>query len=415
MALASDQGAFAKTGATCVESEITLSGTGITQPNSNAPYALSAFGVNGVLARVVAAGMRVRPIYAETDLNGQVYAMRHPDNRSLAGFTATEMAAYAESGIFPVTNARKWIGVVWKPVNPDESEFVSDLTAQSSKYCLGLMVQGRTPAQGSDLYAVEMYVIAEYIGPNVNSKTLSLADPQGFSAVLNASELEGDTRDGSWAGFAHKISAVAGNMLSAMSGAAQSPLGQTLVRGAANVVANRLNGNPGQYLTVEELKKRHLQNGGAHQEMLLPGEWGGNFGPWTDDNPEPMASGMPAHPRVVACRAVRRSTLPRRCHTEPVVHDRMKPGLATLPDGSEKKCYYFEVRAGTFVFFETKDTWTLSSPETIMFAVSAAIRVDTAKVPTFVLSAPQRTYRFQSLQALEPWLDSLGLPRATLL
>jgi len=214
MGMANDLGALAVTGAAFTGTTVALTGTGITQPTSNAVYSNASFGANAVLARISAAAVRIYPTMAEVDLNGQLLAGRHPDNRSLTGLSFTDMLKYKETALTPVTSKREAVTSFWQPVNPDETEFVYDTSSVSARYALIACATGTA----GKTFAYECFIHVEYAGANVQGRTSSVADPEGMSAVLTAAANTGSGFVGNDESYSRRLIKAAGNIVSELSG-----------------------------------------------------------------------------------------------------------------------------------------------------------------------------------------------------
>jgi len=163
---------------------VTGSETGVTYATSNAPYANSAISEN-LQWRLVAVGLRVWPIMAESSIGGLNVALVHPNNSTLTGFTYANITAYPTSRQFTPTTDREVTNLTWMPTQPSDLTYSS--TAPSSvPPTMGVLFQGA--ASTAAYYAYEVFGQMEYIGSTAPSQTMSESDPQGFSAVLSATE-----------------------------------------------------------------------------------------------------------------------------------------------------------------------------------------------------------------------------------
>jgi len=218
-----------------VGSSITL-GAGTYSTYSNSPFADASITGNGALYRVVSAGLRVTPTMAQVDIAGQMTVLRHPDNGSLATFGESDMQAFETALYEPIRSSRDATGVVYLPVNPNETDYLSSTSTNSSEWCLGAIVTGSS----SKSFFFEASAVIEFCGKTVRGKTYSTADPEGFSAVLTAVNLPGGETASSknWAESAVNLIRSATSVLSEMSTPVLKWAGPAALRTAANALRN---------------------------------------------------------------------------------------------------------------------------------------------------------------------------------
>lgn len=158
----------------------------VTQELSyNLPYESADFGTaqGKVMGRPVAVGIRMRYIGEERLISGEIVAYEDPNHSTLASKTAADLLSQVGVQRAVVTNAREWVHIVSRPVNPNDLDYVS---ACSDTWALAICVTGATPGL---TFEVEFYVRCEYIGtPTVNNATLTSADPYGFGIVMDATK-----------------------------------------------------------------------------------------------------------------------------------------------------------------------------------------------------------------------------------
>jgi hypothetical protein len=189
---------------------------GVTTLNGNAPVnntnlASTAFGTQ---CRVVAVGLRAWYTGSELDLQGEMYALRQPDNESLLTITSAQALQFPTARRVAITSARAPFELTWIPVKPKETEFISD--SDFGGYSMGIIVTGKASTAG--WVAIEVFSILEYIGGTVPNRSPSHADPQGFAAVLTAAQQNGDSWYGSAKTFAKSLVGAAASGLQYLSG-----------------------------------------------------------------------------------------------------------------------------------------------------------------------------------------------------
>lgn len=201
----------------------TYSGAGITQANSNAPYPQASIGEAAKLAqfRQVALGIRVWYVGSELSIQGEMVALRQPDNESVLGLTMDETLAFPSSRRVAISSARAPLDVRWTPMKPKELEFQGVV---DNNFCLGILATG--PNASANIFSYEVYAIGEYIGYNVPNRSPSHADPAGFAAVLTAVQNQGDSWYGDVRDSVGSLISAAWNGLKDLSG---SPGGRALI------------------------------------------------------------------------------------------------------------------------------------------------------------------------------------------
>lgn len=154
--------------------------------------AYQTFVSNGVQARVVGTGLRIRYIGSEMARSGQIVALRHLDNETLAGLNANSMRA--DSTAKTMQNDREWHYVVYRPTKPTDYEFSpypcvdSEGPATNYKYPLGFLIEGTTNTTGgvgAAPFEFELIQYVEYIG-EIGNLTSSHVDVVGMSDVRNS-------------------------------------------------------------------------------------------------------------------------------------------------------------------------------------------------------------------------------------
>lgn len=254
-------------------------GANTTTQNSNSPYAQASFGTGTgqVQYRMVGMGMRAWCISPEVDLGGDMIAFREPDNNSIANLTEDQIMAYTNVRRIPCDAMRTPALVCWIPTTPSEMEFGSTPTAGAA--CLGIAVFG---AKAGNKFSFEIFQVLEFIGSTVLGKTQSHADPEGFAAVLEAVEEQGDSWYGSAKNAGIKLVQAATEHLSHLSGNVLRKAGAAALEAAAYGVMNRMRGALGEQparlapgsVTVTEIDRQatHLQSPSVPKapEIALP-------------------------------------------------------------------------------------------------------------------------------------------------
>lgn len=235
---ANDIGGAYYSGATFPDAKFpaSLSGTGVSVANSNAPFAYAALGSGtptSVTAqyRIVSVGVRSWFTGTELNVSGESMGFRHPDNDSIVGLTYSDLLAFDSTRRVSESSARPVLETLWIPVKPTELEFVGTIDDVAPLGHLRAGVAGQT-------FSWECYALMEYIGRSVPGKSSSHADPAGFAAVLTAAQNEGDTWIGSARAAGASLVNAASRGLSALSGAAgtfASKNGANLVSAAASM------------------------------------------------------------------------------------------------------------------------------------------------------------------------------------
>lgn len=154
------------------------------------------FLANGVQARTVGIGLRIRYIGSEMARSGQIVALRHLDNETLVGLNANSMRADATAKT--MQNDREWHYVTYRPTKPSEYEFSSfactDAEGPSTnyKYPLGFLIEGTTNTSGgvgAAPFEFEIIQYVEFIG-EIGNLTASHVDVVGMSDVRNSMPLK---------------------------------------------------------------------------------------------------------------------------------------------------------------------------------------------------------------------------------
>lgn len=173
---------------TLVTFPVTYVETGLAGATSNSPFTAANFTSGGVQARLVGCVLKVWPLCKEQDLSGESYALSHPDNENLNGLTVADLNAYSGTLRHQTTTSREPIMVCWTPTRPADVDY-TDMGAAQGTASMGVLVSGVAGSSGWMGYSVHCQW--EAIGKLAPNKSLSVADPEGFSAVLTAVQAEG--------------------------------------------------------------------------------------------------------------------------------------------------------------------------------------------------------------------------------
>jgi hypothetical protein len=193
----------------------------------------------------------------ELDLSGVNIMLVHPDNISLAAFTAPQLLAFPECVQQSFTSRREPITMSWLPTRPVDTEFqdyTQFLAGESSS--VGVLISGAVSKQSWVTF--EAYAIAEYVGAIAPNRTMTYADPEGLNAVLTSAESQGSTSTGAPAAAAKGLVERAKDYLAIQSG----PIAETVGKFAGAAFAAYNGGYPrvpfsypderGPRVTVEE-------------------------------------------------------------------------------------------------------------------------------------------------------------------
>jgi hypothetical protein len=169
------------------------SGTGMVNATSNSPFTTVQYGNTATLLKSRLVGVMLKAWYlgTEMDMSGQMIAFRQPDNADVTNSTVNSLLSNNGAKRVPITSARKEVSVHWVPTDPADTEY-NNGTTQLPPMCIAF-----TGVASKEWVAWEMWAQFEVIGQNAPSKTLSHADPEGFSAVLTAANQIGDSLYGS--------------------------------------------------------------------------------------------------------------------------------------------------------------------------------------------------------------------------
>jgi len=203
-------------------------GTGVISGFSNSDYQAAAFSTLGASMRLVSLCLRVRYVGTELNRGGAIYALSEPDHVGLNGKSIAQLRAYNACSESPVTE--DWTELCYLgPVNPTEFEYVSTFGATIPNSNLMMAFFIKCPVSSNSVFDFEVYGNYEVIGPNVNGKTPSFADPTGMAIVTGGAMQAGANGQ---IGH-HGSTAFAKKAVSAMGTAAQMALSFVGTKGAA--------------------------------------------------------------------------------------------------------------------------------------------------------------------------------------
>jgi hypothetical protein len=208
-----------------------VSGTAGTATSTvSTPYALVSFGAGNTLIRYRLVGCALKAYYSNTEMNlsGLLIGVRHPDNAALAGLTNAQVTAIPGVKLVAIDSKRVPMHVHWIPTDPTDVEYSG--TVGTNLPSQGILFSGI--ASTSNWITWEVWGIFEAVGMSVMSRTMSHADPEGFSAVLTAAQSMGDT---AYSGLRHTAAALvnaATSELWRMSGHLARGLGGMALNGA---------------------------------------------------------------------------------------------------------------------------------------------------------------------------------------
>lgn len=163
----------------------TTTGTGISPVSSNSDYLLNTFSLSSSSYRLVSLCLRIR--YAGTALNrgGAIFGLTEPDHLSLGGATLANIRRYTNCAETPVSE--HWTEIIYTgPVNPTEFEYTNIATVSAIPNTSQMMAFWVKSAVGGANFDFEIWGNYEIIGPTIQGKTPSYADPVGMDVVTSS-------------------------------------------------------------------------------------------------------------------------------------------------------------------------------------------------------------------------------------
>lgn len=165
-------------------SVITLE-AGVTQVGSNSTFAAGQFNTpEGLSARVVSAGLRVRWTGTELNRGGRIVPIEHPTHGTLVGFNMSEILAMQGVQATRPTSDGAWVTALFSgPKTPQELQYNSNPAAATAAV-LAIAIDGMTAA--SSALEWEFWANYELVGTTLSGQTISHHDPVGASLAANA-------------------------------------------------------------------------------------------------------------------------------------------------------------------------------------------------------------------------------------
>lgn len=168
---------------------------GVIPNNHNGDYAIAQFGTQGVQARLVSMGLRVR--YAGTELNrgGRVILLEDPEHSdfSVNGITLANLLAFDKAKEHKV--GTEWITLCQTgPTMPQEYDYSTSAYTPFGASIPAHYMAAFIQSTANNVFDVEFYWNFEYGGRLVRGKTQSETDDAGHSAVLGAIKVINDNQ-----------------------------------------------------------------------------------------------------------------------------------------------------------------------------------------------------------------------------
>jgi len=175
-------------------------------PYQTGDFQESTLGSNsqpGVQGRVVGTSLRVRYVGPRMAESGQLVALRHPDNITLANRLFSDLKSYETASVYPVTKDT-WTYVNYRPVKPQEYEYSPYPNATAAVgpnlgdqiFDTVIFVTGTTSVNGNVgplPFEAEIVKHVEYIG-NINDVTHTHSDLQAMSLIRNKLPVSSSTK-----------------------------------------------------------------------------------------------------------------------------------------------------------------------------------------------------------------------------
>lgn len=153
---------------------------GVNAASTNATYASSDIGsaAANTSYRIVGSSLAVR--YGGTELNRGGFKVGLVDPTHSSVLQRNEATMNAELQARKVKVTRDWTTLTYRPVNSDELNFSSTISAAAPYMAFCIISPDNAIAE---LFEWEVYTIVEYQGRNVRGQTHTNPDPIGFAAV----------------------------------------------------------------------------------------------------------------------------------------------------------------------------------------------------------------------------------------
>lgn len=206
------------------------------------PYTTADFSSGSIRTRTVGIGLRVRYIGPELARSGQILGLRVPDNQTMSLMTYGTFRSYETTKTF--NNKRQWVYVMYRPVEPEDYEYSSNVAANqagTTQYSMGVFVTSTTDTSGNPgpaPFEWEIVRYVEYIG-NINDITKTHVDLEGIAHIRNALPTKSTTDN-----IHHHVHKVVKNLSKSISENAPSFLKNTILPAAGGAIAYKSFANP---------------------------------------------------------------------------------------------------------------------------------------------------------------------------
>jgi len=182
-------------------------GSTVQSNYTNAGYTDAQIAAGSVQWRLVSACIRARFMGSTMHNAGRMIGLVEPDHEDLTGLTASQLEAYDEATKVEFSsNGTAWFEVLYNgPTVAKEFAWSGNENSTSmptqANYFMAIAVTNCESGVTAVPFAGEWeaYMNYEYIGPVVRGKTISFADPSGFSAAVsvaaNFSKIQKETQN----------------------------------------------------------------------------------------------------------------------------------------------------------------------------------------------------------------------------
>lgn len=171
--------------------------TGTTMTNAttvgyknNSTLTSTQFSTNGVQARVVACGIRVKCVGPPLEMNGTVYPVEESSHLGTGDFDAPGVGGYAKCE--PCDFNNQWVTALWQPVLPEEYQYSTDPFASPRSEThnpLIILIEAKSKAGDLLPFMWEFFLHYEAIGYAVQGKSRShLATVEGAKVIAGLSQ-----------------------------------------------------------------------------------------------------------------------------------------------------------------------------------------------------------------------------------
>ena len=169
---------------------VVTSGAGVGNLIFNSPFTSAEVGTaaDDVQVRTVGIGIRVR--YSGTNLNlgGTIYALEHPDHRSIVNYSVSDFLRFDRVKTFPVS--RSWTYVAYQPISYAEMAYGSSSTTLGTSGITNHFLAIAIQSTASNPFDVEVVMLNEWVGSIARGKTDTPSSPL-FNSILSwASNLD---------------------------------------------------------------------------------------------------------------------------------------------------------------------------------------------------------------------------------